>query len=78
MIVVARYVVSEGYESSVARLLRKNAEASRAEPGCLEFSFYREIDDPRAFLLYKRYTDKEAFQAHCAGMAGAQGVADRA
>ena len=64
MIVVARYVVSEGHESSVARLLRKNAEASRAEPGCLEFSVYREIDDPRAFLLYERYTDEEAFQAH--------------
>jgi quinol monooxygenase YgiN len=54
LIVVARYVVSEGHESSVARLLRKNAEASRAEPGCLEFSVYQEIDDPRAFLLYER------------------------
>jgi quinol monooxygenase YgiN len=38
--------------------------ASRAEPGCLEFSVYREIDDPRAFLLYERYTHEEAFQAH--------------
>ena len=64
LIVVARYVVSEGHESSVARLLRKNAEASRAEPGCLEFSVYQEIDDPRAFLLYERYTSEEAFQAH--------------
>ena len=64
LIVVARYVVSEGHESTVARLLRTNAEASRAEPGCLEFSVYREIDDPRAFLLYERYTDEDAFQAH--------------
>jgi quinol monooxygenase YgiN len=62
--VVARYVVSEGQESTVARLLRKNAEASRAEPGCLEFSVYQEIDDPRAFLLYERYTSEDAFQAH--------------
>ena len=38
LIVVARYVVSEGHDSTVARLLRKNAQASRAEPGCLEFS----------------------------------------
>src|SRR4051812_22144476 len=44
--VVARYVVSEGHDSTVARLLRKNAEASRNEPGCLEFSVYQEIDDP--------------------------------
>ncbi len=64
LIVVAQYVVSEGHESTVARLLRTNAEASRAEPGCLEFSVYREIDDPRAFLLYERYKDEVAFQAH--------------
>jgi quinol monooxygenase YgiN len=62
--VVARYVVSEGHDSTVARLLRKNAEASRNEPGCLEFSVYQEIDDPRAFLLYERYTSEDAFQAH--------------
>ncbi|HZC84556.1 MAG TPA: putative quinol monooxygenase [Rubrobacter sp.] len=64
LIVVARYVVSEGHDSTVARLLRKNAEASRAEPGCLAFSVYQEIDDPRAFLLYERYTSGDAFQAH--------------
>ena len=38
--VVARYVVSEGHDSTVARLLRENAGASRTEPGCLEFSVY--------------------------------------
>ena len=64
LIVVARYVVADGHESRVAGLLRKNAEASRAEPGCLEFSVYQEIDDPRAFLLYERYTSEDAFQAH--------------
>ena len=64
LIVVARYVVSEGHASTVAQLLRKNAEASRAEPGCLEFSVYQDIDDPRAFLLYERYTSEDAFQAH--------------
>ena len=64
LIVVARYVVAEGHESRVAGLLRKNAEASRAEPGCVEFSVYQEIDDPRAFLLYERYTSEDAFQAH--------------
>jgi quinol monooxygenase YgiN len=64
LIVVARYLVSEGHESTVARLLRKNAEASRAERGCLEFSVYQEIDDPRAFLLYEQYTGEDAFQAH--------------
>ena len=64
LIVDARYVVAEGHESRVAGLLRKNAEASRAEPGCLEFSVYQEIDYPRAFLLYELYTSEDAFQDH--------------
>ena len=54
LIVVAQYVVSEGHEARVAGLLRENAEASRAEPGSLEFSVYQATDDPRAFLLYER------------------------
>jgi len=62
--VIARYVVGKGHDATVARLLRKNAEASRTEPGCLEFSIYQEIDDPRTFLLYERYTSEDAFQAH--------------
>jgi quinol monooxygenase YgiN len=62
--VVARYLVSEGHESTVARLLRNNAEASRGEPGCLEFSVYQEIDDPRAFLLYERCSERAAQQSN--------------
>jgi quinol monooxygenase YgiN len=64
MLVVARYLVTDGHEATVADLLRENATASRAEPGCLEFSVYQAIDDPRAFLLYERYTGEDAFQAH--------------
>jgi (4S)-4-hydroxy-5-phosphonooxypentane-2,3-dione isomerase len=62
--VIARYVATGGYESTVARLLRANAEASRAEPECLEFSVYHDIEDPRRFLLYERYTSEDAFQVH--------------
>ena len=62
--VVARYVVAEGREAEVVELLRQNAEASRQEPGCLEFTVFQAIDDPRAILLYERYADEAAFQAH--------------
>lgn len=64
LIVIARYVATEGHDATVAALLRRNAEASRAEAGCLEFSVYQEIDDPQAFLLYERYTSEDTFQAH--------------
>jgi quinol monooxygenase YgiN len=64
LIVVARYVVADGHADTVVRLLRANAEASRGEPGCLEFSVFQDADDPRRILLYEEYTDEDAFQAH--------------
>ena len=64
LVVIARYLVTAGQESVVEPLLGENAVASRTEPGCLEFTVFRAIDEPRAFLLYERYTDDAAFQAH--------------
>ena len=64
LIVVARYVVAEGHVDTVIPLLRTNAAASREEPGCLEFSVFQDADDPRRVLLYERYLDEDAFQAH--------------
>ena len=64
LIVVARYVVAEGHESTVTELLRANAQASRAERGCLEFTVHQDVDEPRRILLYERYDDEEAFHAH--------------
>ncbi|HEU0285915.1 MAG TPA: putative quinol monooxygenase [Nocardioidaceae bacterium] len=64
LVVIARYLVTAGQESVVEPLLDENAVASRTEPGCLEFTVFRAIDEPRAFLLYERYTDDAAFQAH--------------
>jgi quinol monooxygenase YgiN len=64
LIVVAQYIVKEGQEDTVVRLMRSNAEASRREPDCLEFSVYQDVEHPRRILLYERYTDEDAFQAH--------------
>lgn len=64
LVVIARYLVTAGHESIVEPLLDENAVASRTEPGCLEFTVFRAIDEPRTFLLYERYTDDAAFQAH--------------
>ena len=66
LIVVARYVVSQGHVDQVAPLLRANAEASRREPGCLEFSVFQDADDPPRILLYEQYTDEAGLQAHAA------------
>ena len=62
--VIATWVAKDGEEEHVARILRENAAASEAEPGCREFKVYREKDQPRTFVLYEVYDDEAAFQAH--------------
>jgi quinol monooxygenase YgiN len=63
-VVIATWVAREGEEENVADLLRINSEASKAEPGCREFSVYREKGEPRTFVLYEVYDSEAAFQAH--------------
>ena len=63
-VVVAKWVARPGEEARVEELLRVNAEASRAEPGCRDFSVLRSTSEPRTYLLYELYDDEQAFQAH--------------
>jgi len=63
-IVIATWVAKEGQEQTVAELLRVNSEASRAEPGCRDFTVLREVEQPRTFVLYEVYDDEAAFEAH--------------
>lgn len=63
-VVIARWTARQGQEETVARILRDNALASQAEPGCRQFSVVRQIDEPRSFVLFEVYDDEAAFQAH--------------
>jgi len=62
--VIARYTVTFGNELEVESLLTQLAEATRAEPGNLEFAIYRQLDDERKLVLLERYASIDAFTAH--------------
>jgi quinol monooxygenase YgiN len=53
-----------GEEERVAEALRKMVPATQAEPGCEHYYAHRSRDDGRDFILYERYRDEAAFQAH--------------
>ncbi|MFI6349140.1 putative quinol monooxygenase [Streptomyces sp. NPDC050560] len=62
--VIARYTVAEGRQEELFELLPRLAEASRAEPGNLGFTVYRELGNPRGVVLLERYASRDAFAAH--------------
>jgi quinol monooxygenase YgiN len=54
----------EGEAEAVADVLRRMADAVKAEPGTLLFWPHRSPTNERVFFLYELYTDESAFQAH--------------
>jgi len=40
--------------------------ATRAEPGCIAYGFYADLDDPGTFRVYEEWESAEANAAHSA------------
>ena len=62
--VIAEYQAHAGRGDEVATVLARHVTATRAEPGCVNFTAYRDPADPDHFALHEEYTDENAFQAH--------------
>lgn len=59
--------IKTGCTQEFLQAVQQNAAASlRAEPGCLQFDICTVADDVQRVLLYERYADEDAFQAHLA------------
>jgi quinol monooxygenase YgiN len=65
-VVIARYRARAGEESRVEAALKEMCEPTRAEPGNLDYQVMRDPGQSGVFVLYERYTDEAAFQAHLA------------
>jgi (4S)-4-hydroxy-5-phosphonooxypentane-2,3-dione isomerase len=63
-VVIAYWTAKDGEEEAVAAALTALTEPSRAEPGNLAYVLHRDPADPRRFVIYERYLDAAAFEAH--------------
>lgn len=62
----AKWTARDGLEEEVYEIVRRLAEASRAEPGNLYYQPHRDPADPRVFFFYEQYADQAAYEAHYA------------
>jgi quinol monooxygenase YgiN len=63
-VVAATWVAKEGEEEAVENILRTMARLTADEPGCIEFTVYRSKSDARHYMLYERYVNEAALEAH--------------
>jgi quinol monooxygenase YgiN len=63
-VVAAKWTAQPGKEEVVLDAIRRLVAPSRAEPGCRLYQPTRDLDDPRVFLLFEVYDDRDAYDAH--------------
>lgn len=68
---IATFTALPGHREVVAGLIADFAEVVRAEPGNIVFEPFTSADSPDDFVVYERYVDDAAFQAHIGAPGGA-------
>jgi quinol monooxygenase YgiN len=63
-VVIAKYRAREGEAEHVAAALAEMVAPTRAEPGNLDYQVFRDPSDLSLFVLFERYADADAFDAH--------------
>lgn len=66
-VIITRWTVRPGDEDAASVALERVAVASRAQPGVLAYRPLQQVDDPKVFLVYQEFVNREAFEAHHAG-----------
>jgi quinol monooxygenase YgiN len=65
MVVIAGQVkVRPERRADAARIAMDMAAATRAEPGCVEYRFSADLEDPNTFHLFEHWETEEALQRH--------------
>lgn len=62
--VVYRMQTKEGKEDEFKKIALKCEECAKESNGCLYYSFFRSLTNPREFLVYYRFTNRKAQDAH--------------
>ena len=63
-VVIAQYRAHAGEADRVEEALRQMVAPTRAEPGNLDYQVFRDPGDRSLFVLFERYADESAFDAH--------------
>jgi quinol monooxygenase YgiN len=66
IIVVATMKAKEGEQEKLEKALRGIVPQVEAEAGTLAYALHRDKAEPRKFLFYEKYRDKEALNFHSA------------
>lgn len=63
--VMLRLVAKPEKSAELERRVKEDLlEATRAEPGCIRYRFYRDVEDPNAFSFVEHWQDWKSLNGH--------------
>jgi quinol monooxygenase YgiN len=61
---VATLKLKEGAEAAALRAIEEVARPTRAEPGCLQYTFAQASGEPTTLVVVERWRDRRAKEEH--------------
>lgn len=62
--ITAKFQILPEHAGQWPDIAREFTEATRSEPGCLWFDWYRSVEDPNEYALVEAFRDAKAGAAH--------------
>ncbi len=66
IVVIGRVRTDEARREELVRVANDVVTASRMDPGCIGYRFYRDMEDGDAYLFVEEWESLEALRAHFA------------
>ena len=63
-VLAVTWTAKPGNEEKVQEILRRMGEASRREPGVIDYTTHVDPENPREFFIYEKYHDIAGLEAH--------------
>lgn len=63
-VVMVAGIVGAGMESYVKRYLERLQQRAKQHQGCMLYHTHQSLDDPREFMMYSVWQDKQSFEQH--------------
>jgi len=64
LIVIGRVGCAEGKREEFVEVMKTMQDASRQEPGCIDYGFYAAVEDPDQFVAVELWESREALETH--------------
>lgn len=64
IIVLARAQAKSEHADALADVVARTAQASRPDDGCLDYHFYRDVEDGTRFISVEQWESKAHLDAH--------------